>query len=420
MTEHCSRRSACRVCGGTELHQFLDLGKHPLSDAFVSADQIKNKKELYFPLSIHVCKTCNHMQLLDVVDARLLFPEEYALFSSTGPALVKHFNEYAQDIHAKFGSMRNKLVIEIASNDGALLAPLKERGFVTLGIEPTLNTAAVARSRGIEVITEFFSESLSRSVVASHGKAGIVSANNVLAHVDEPADFVCGVKNILDEKGVFVFEVQHGLELIRHTEFDNIYHEHLSFFALRPLMVLMEKCGMKIFDVKLVATQGGSLRCYATHVENNAYPVTAMPAQIIAEEIACQMDNLDTYDAFGKRALAIKTKLREVLQQVKQDGKRVVGYGAPAKGNTLLNFCGIGPDIIDYCIEKTPFKFGKFTPGMHIPVVSDEIIKKDGPPDYYLLLIWNYLDAILAREKAYLAHGGQFIVAIPNVRIIKA
>jgi len=418
MTENYYFRSTCRICDSTELYNFLDLGKHPLSDAFISKEQIKEEGERFFPLSISVCRECKHMQLLDVVDARLLFPEEYALFSSASPALVKHFEKYAEEVMMRFGKMSNKFVIEIASNDGALLAPMKEFGFSVLGVEPATNTAEVARSRGINVVGDFFSDALSLKLVDEYGRAGIVMANNVLAHVDEPKDFVRGVKNILDTDGVFIFEVQHGLELIKHTEFDNIYHEHLSFFTARSLKRLMQECGMKLFDVVTVATQGGSLRCFASHAESVIHEDTGALEAIIKDELEEGLDNLETYDEFGKRALDIKTGLRAVINAIKKDGKSIVGYGAPAKGNTLLNFCGIGPKDIDYCIERTPFKFGKFTPGMHIPVVSDETIDKDGPPDYYLLLIWNYLDSVLKREEAYRAKGGKFIVPISNVRVI--
>ena len=423
MTPHNSSRNhywrtSCRVCGGTDLYRFLDLGKTPLADAFLSEDQLRNGRELYFPLSIHVCKTCFHIQILDVVNPRLLFPEEYALFSSASPALVKHFKAYADDIHARFGNNKNSFAVEIASNDGALPAPLKDLGFTVLGVEPAVNTAQVARSRGIEVVTEFFSETFSHTLSAQYGRAGIVLANNVLAHVDEPLDFMRGIKNILDPRGVVIFEVQYGGDLIKHTELDNIYHEHLSFFTVRPLQILMEKCGMKIFDITTNAMQGGSLRCYATHVENNEHPTTETVAQMEQAEIQEGLAKLQTYDDFGKRALAIKTELRKIISDIKKSGKKIVGYGAPAKGNTLLNFCSIGSDAIDYCIERTQFKFNKFTPGMHIPVVSDEIIKKDGPPDFYLLLIWNYLDSVLGREKEYRADGGKFIVPIPNVRVL--
>jgi SAM-dependent methyltransferase len=411
-------RSSCRVCGGDDLYKFLDLGATPLADAFLTEAQLHDGSERYFPLAIYVCRSCNHMQLLNVVDPRLLFPEQYAFFSSGAPSMVEHFREYAEDIREKFGKNGNKLIIEIASNDGVLLAPLKEFGFEVLGIEPTTNTAAVARLKGIEVIEDFFSEALSESVVSRHGRAGVVLANNVLAHVDDPADFIRGVKKILDERGVFIFEVQYGFELIRHTEFDNIYHEHLSFFTVRALDVLVKKCGMKIFDIKQVDAQGGSLRCYATHTENGACPTTGIPSQLREMEIKEGLSDMRTYDHFGKRVVEVKTELLKIIKDAKSGGKKIVGYGAPAKGNTLLNFSGIGPDLVDYCIEKTPSKFGKFTPGMHIPIVSDEVVKKEGPPDFYLLLVWNYLNKILKREKEYLTRGGKFIVPIPNPRII--
>ena len=207
-------RSSCRVCGAGDLHQFLDLGMHPLSDAFVSGDEIERNEEQFYPLSVHVCRECNHMQLVDVVSPRLLFPEEYALFSSASPALVEHFKGYAKEIHQKFGKMENKFVVEVASNDGVLLSPMRELGFDVLGVEPATNTAEIARSLGIEVVGDFFSEEFSRKLDKEYGRAGIVTANNVLAHVDDPADFIRGVKHILDADGVFVFEVQHGLELI--------------------------------------------------------------------------------------------------------------------------------------------------------------------------------------------------------------
>ena len=411
------RRTSCLICGSKDLYQFLDLGKTPLADSFLSKKEL-NKKELYFPLSIHVCENCNHIQILDAVHPRLLFPEEYALFSSGGPSMVKHFEDYAKEVHERFENIKNKFVIEIASNDGALLVPMKKLGFKVLGIEPTINTAKVARSRGIEVVTEFFSESFSRKLASKYGQAGIVLANNVLAHTDNPITFVKGVKNILDPNGVFVFEFQYGLELIKNTEFDNIYHEHSSFFTIRPLKLLMEKCGMRLFDIKPIATQGGSLRCYATHAENSFYKGTTASAKMEKKEIREGMDKLKTYDDFGKRAVAIKVRLLDIILNIKKRGGRIVAYGAPAKGNTLLNFCGIGPKLIEYCIEKTKFKFNKFTPGMHIPVVSDDIIKKDGYPDFYLVLIWNYLDAIYAREKEYRKGGGKFIIPNPSPRII--
>ncbi len=414
MTENHYFRSNCRICSSKNLHRFLDLGKTPLADAFVTRAQIDKGDDPYFPLAIYVCEDCNHMQLLDVVNPRLLFPEEYALFSSFSPAGAQHFKDYAEELSARFGETKNKLAVEIASNDGVMLAPLKNLGFSVLGVEPASNTAAAARTRGVEVVEKFFSEELSAELVRDYGKAGLVIANNVLAHVDEPLDFVRGVKNILDEEGVFAFEVQYGLELIKKTEFDNIYHEHLSFFALRPLSLLMEKCGMKIFDIKRVTAQGGSLRCFATHAENDSYSTTKVPADMKAAELEAGLGKIATYDEFGQRALAIRSSLQEMIRGIKQEGKKIVGYGAPAKGNTLLNFCGIGPEWVDYCIEKTPFKFGKFTPGMHIPVVSDEVIKKDGEPDFYLLLIWNYLDAILDREKDHTRRGGKFIVPVPS------
>ncbi len=413
-----SLRSLCRICGSADLYQFLDLGMHPLSDAFVSADQLKNEKEFYFPLSIYVCNKCNLMQLLDVVHPRLLFSENYALFSSASPALVPHFKSYALEIEKIFGHEEKKFVIEIASNDGALLAPLKELGFAVLGVEPATNVAEVCRSKGIEVFGDFFSKALSLELKKKYGYADIIIANNVLAHVDDPLDFMRGIKNILHDKGVFVCEFQYGLDLIKNTEFDNIYHEHVSYLTVRPLSVLMEECGMKIIDIRPNTMQGGSLRCYVVHKENTAFPVTEMVVKMSQMEVREGLDNKETYHSFATRVMEIRENLLAVIKDAKAHKKRIVCYGAPAKGNTLLNFCGIGPDLIDYCIERTAFKINKFTPGMHISIVSEKTAEKDGKPDFYLLLIWNYLDAVLAKEKKYLEGGGKFIVPIPSVRVI--
>jgi SAM-dependent methyltransferase len=254
-------------------------------------------------------------------------------------------------------------------------------------------------------------------MVKKHGRAGLVLANNVLAHVDDVHDFIRGVKHLLSPKGVFIFEAQYFPNLLFKNQFDNVYHEHHSFYALRPLVRLLEANDMKIFDVQEVDTQGGSIRVYAKHA-NGPHKVRPVVAEMVKAELEMGLDKTETYMGLGERANYIKKELVRILTDLKRQGKRIVGYGAPAKGNTLLNFCGIGPQHIDYIIDKTYFKHGKFTPGMHIPVFPIEKILEDGPPDYYLLLVWNYAEAMLKQEEEFRKNGGKFIIPIPNPYII--
>lgn len=410
------KRTTCRICGSPRLFQFLSLGETPLADVFVERENL-DKPEAKYPLDVAVCENCGLVMLVHIIPAELLFGDNYAFYTSGSPQAVIHFRKYAHEVMERFPELAKRLTIEVASNDGVLLRPLKEMGAKVLGIEPAKNVAVVAQASGIDTIIEFFNKETAEKVFKDRGQAGLIIANNVIAHVDDAVDFAEGVKLLLDPKGVFIFEAQYFPNLLFKNQFDNVYHEHHSFYALRPLKLLIEKAGMKIFDVEEVDTQGGSLRVFAEHADGSR-EVKPIVQKMIQAELDMKLDTPEPYMRLAARAENIKSELIKILSDFKRQGKKIVGYGAPAKGNTLLNFCGIGPQYVDYIVDKTYFKLGKFTPGMHIPVFPTEKIQEDGPPDYYLLLVWNYADAIMKQEEEFRKNGGKFIIPIPNPRIV--
>ena len=409
-------RTECRICGSKKLFPFLSLGATPLADAFVEKENL-NKPEAKYPLDVAVCEDCGLVMLVNIVDPELLFGDNYAFYTSGSPQAVAHFRRYAHSIIERFPELAKQLTIDIAANDGVLLRPMKEFGAKVLGIDPAKNVTPVASSAGIPMITDFFTKATAERVLKEQGKAGLILANNVLAHVDDVHDFIAGVKTLLDPKGVFIFEAQYFVKLLENNQFDNVYHEHHSFYALRPLKKLLESEGMKIFDVVEVDTQGGSLRVFAEH-EGGPHAVQPIVDQMIKHELELKLDTTEPYTTLAGRAAHVKEKLVEILTDLKKQGKRIVGYGAPAKGNTLLNYCGISTQFVDYIVDKTYFKHGKFTPGMHIPVFPIEKIDEDGAPDYYLLLVWNYAAGILKQEEEYRKKGGKFIIPIPEPTIL--
>ena len=409
-------RTACRICGSKKLFQFLSLGETPLADAFVEKENL-NKSEAKYPLDVAVCEECGLVMLVNIVDPELLFGDNYAFYTSGSPQAVAHFRRYAHSVMERFPELAKQLTIDIAANDGVLLRPFKEFGAKVLGIDPAKNVTPVAAAAGIPMITDFFTEATAKRVEKEKGKAGLVLANNVLAHVDDVHDFIKGVKTILDPRGVFIFEAQYFVKLLSNNQFDNVYHEHHSFYALRPLKKLVESEGLKIFDVEEVDTQGGSLRVFVEHA-SGPHEVRPIVAKLIQAELDMKLDTTEPYKTLAARAQHVKTELIKILSELKKQGKRIVGYGAPAKGNTLLNFCGISTQYLDYIVDKTYFKHGKFTPGMHIPVFPIEKIEEDGAPDYYLLLVWNYAAGILKQEEEYRKKGGKFIIPIPEPKIV--
>lgn len=353
--------------------------------------------------------------MLDLVDRNMLF-KKYAYFSSTSPQLETHFSQYATEVVAQFPDQAKKLTVEIASNDGILLKYFKSLGSRILGIDPARNIARLANQQGIETLAIFFDEKIALRIAKKYGKAGVITANNVLAHTDNLHNIIEGVKNLLDTDGIFVFEAQYFGDLLAKNEFDNTYHEHVCYFSLAPLITLLSMHDLKICDVKHVDTQGGSLRVYASH---NASKFSINPSikKLLQKEKRQGLYSAKTYQKFSSTPITTKKNLVTLLKRLKKEGKTIAGYGAPAKGNTLLQYCAIGPNIIDYIVDNAPSKQQTHAPGSRIPIFAPSHLKNN-TPDYVLLLAWNYADSILQREKWLKEKGVKFIKPIPDVKII--
>ncbi len=399
----------CRMCQSEKLVKFLDLGMQPLANAFLKKEDLL-KPESKFPLEAYFCEHCNLAQLIHVVEKELLF-RDYVYFSSGMPKVSSHWQGYADHVTANFLFLKNDLVLEIGSNDGILLRVFKDNGFKVLGIDPAGNIAALANERGIPTIPDFFGKKVAQSVFENHGHAKAILANNVFAHIDDHNGVLDGVRLLLHEKGTFVIEAPHILDMFENLAYDTIYHEHLSFLAVRPMQNFFEKFGMEIFDVKIVHAQGQSLRAFVA--KSGAYPVSPSVKDLADRELKLGLDKKESYFNLAGRVANSKEKLFGVLQNLKSQGKKVAAYGAPAKGNTLLNYCKIGTGILDFALEDLPSKHGLYTPGMHIPVVNREYAEAHSP-DYYLMLAWNYKDAILEKEKnsEFRRREGKFIIPI--------
>lgn len=411
------KSTTCLICGSRELTKYLDLGESALANSYLNPEDLKKNSFVEFkaPLEVYFCRSCHLAQLLHIVDRGSIF-SEYAYFSSTSPQLLTHFDNYAEEIFSSFPEEARKLTVEIASNDGILLKPLKKRGARVLGIDPAKNIAGKANEDGIDTIPEFFSSKLVPTIVKNYGRAGVILANNVLAHTDVLPDIVLGVSQLLDKNGVFVFEAQYLYDLLKKNEFDNTYHEHICYFSLMPIMQMLEKNGLEAFRVAHVDTQGGSLRVYAGF-KPLVFKKDGSIDYFLNLERQQKLGELSTYLEFASRPPLVKDKLKAMLEDFYSQGKKVVGYGAPAKGNTLLQYVGATGDEISYIIDNAPSKQGKLTPGTHIPIVAPEKLKED-VPDYILILAWNYASSIMEREKWFSEQGGKFIIPVPQPHIV--
>ena len=401
--------SQCRDCKSAELVKFLDLGSQPLANSFVNEESL-DKPEPRYPLEVYFCQNCNLVQLLHVVDKKELF-SHYVYFSAGMPRISPHWQSYAEEVIQRFLENRNDFVFEIASNDGILLTYFKDKGFRILGIDPAQNIAPTAKSLGVPTITGFFSEEIAKDVLYTHGSAKAILANNVVAHIDDHHDLCRGVKTLLHPAGVFVVEAPYLADMFEHLTYDTVYHEHLSYLAVRPLQTLFQKFDLEIFDVKVVPVQGQSLRLFVGH--KGAHPINPSVSELVRKELDYKMDDVESYFELAKRVAASKEKLVELVRNLKKQGKRLAAYGAPAKGNTLLHYCKIGSDCIDYALDDLPSKQGLYTPGTHIPVVSRAYEEKH-PINYYLLLAWNYAQTVFDREQKFRGQGGKFIIPIGN------
>lgn len=405
----------CRFCGEPVDHIFVDLGMSPLCESFVPPEKV-NHMEPFYPLCVHVCSRCYLVQLEQYVSAEEIFTE-YAYFSSYAEDWLKHAESYVEMVIRRFGLGGQSQVVEIASNDGYLLQYFLPHQIPVLGIEPARNVAEVAVDKGVPTRMEFFGEATARSLAAEGKRADLLLGNNVLAQVPDLNDFVRGMKIILKPHGVITMEFPHLVKLMAENQFDTIYHEHFSYFSLTTIQKIFAAHGLTLFDVEELSTHGGSLRIYARHVDNTEQPVRYAVDQLLAREEAFGITRMDTYAAFAEQARETKRKLLEFLISAKRRGETVVGYGAPGKGNTLLNYCGVRTDFLDYTVDRNPYKHGKFLPGTRIPIYSPDKIRETRP-DYLLILPWNFRDEIIQQMADIRSWGGRFVVPIPETTVI--
>ena len=411
-----TQKLTCRFCGTPLKYVFADLGSTPISNANLTKEDLA-KREVYYPLKVFVCDKCFLVQLPEHESAENIFNDQYAYFSSYSTSWLTHAKEYVNYITNRLKLNNKSQVIEIASNDGYLLQYFLPKKIPVLGIEPTANTAKVAIEKGIPSLTEFFGVKLAKKIVSKNIKADLFIGNNVLAHVPGLNDLVAGMKIILKKEGVITMEFPHLLKLIECNQFDTIYHEHFSYFSFITVRKIFAKHGLTIFDVEELPTHGGSLRIFARHTENVALPETERAQELIERESKYGFENTKIYTDFQKRIIQTKLNLLEFLVAGKKSGKTFVGYGAPAKGNTFLNYCGIRGDILDYTVDRSPHKQNHFLPGTRIPICAPEKIFET-KPDYVFILPWNIKNEIVEQMKDIKNWGGKFIVAIPKVEII--
>lgn len=395
-------------------HTFVDLGMSPLANSYIKPDQL-NRMEPFYPLHAYVCARCFLVQLEQFATAHDIFAD-YAYFSSFSDSWLAHAKAYVDLIAGRFALGPQSKVVEIASNDGYLLQYFVARGVPVLGVEPAANVAAVATQKGINTTVAFFGEQTATKLSAEGWGADLIIGNNVLAHVPELNDFVKGLKVLLKPTGLITMEFPHLLQLIEQNQFDTIYHEHFSYFSFLAVEQVFARHGMKLFDVEEIPTHGGSLRIYACHEQDASKPIGPRARELKSREAAAGFGRLDHYQSFRPQVEATKRTLLSFLIAARQDGKRVVGYGAPAKGNTLLNYCGVRTDLLDYTVDRSPHKQGHFLPGVHIPIHDPEQIRRTRP-DYVLILPWNIREEVMDKMSYIREWGGKFVVPIPEVRV---
>jgi hypothetical protein len=402
----------CRHCGTPLHHTFVDLGMSPLCESYLKPDEL-NKAESFYPLHVFVCGRCFLVQVQQYVDRESIFTE-YAYFSSFAESWLAHAREYTEAMVRRWHLTAATQVIELASNDGYLLQYFVARGIPSLGIEPAGNVAAAANARGVPTRVAFFGSDIARALVSERLQADLLIGNNVLAQVPDLGDFVEGMRIVLRPGAVITMEFPHLQRLIEGNQFDTIYHEHFSYFSLLSVCTIFESHGLSVFDVEELPTHGGSLRIYVRHEEDRSKPVTEAVRALLSRERALGFDSLLGYRGFGARVETTKRRLLSFFIEAKERGRSIVGYGAPGKGNTLLNYCGIRTDFLDYTVDRNPYKQGKFTPGTHIPIYPPSRIAET-KPDYVLILPWNCKDEIMSQMAHIRDWGGRFVIPIPEV-----
>lgn len=404
----------CRICDNNDLREFLSLGKSPLANSFLSKEELA-KEEPKYPLDLAFCTNCKLVQLTYIVSPDLMF-KNYLYVSSTSNTFKIYFTKMAEKISEDFGLNGTSLVVDIGSNDGLLLRGFKKCNVRTIGVEPAVNLAELAEQNGIETINDFFNGSTVKEIIKKKGHADVVTANNVFAHVDNISEFIENVRSLLKRDGIFVIEVQYLVDMLKKMTFDNIYHEHLSYFTLTSLLNFFKRHNMEVFNAQKVDSHGGSLKVFIKKPEGK-FKINSEVNEIMKYEKNLGVDNFELYQKFADNVYSTKKKLVEKIKAIRSEEKTIAGYGAPAKSTTLLNFCSIDKNYINYIVDENPLKQGLFTPATHIPIVSPKMLDEK-KPDYILILAWNFAEEILKKTKKYADSKVKFIIPLPEPVIV--
>lgn len=407
-------RTDCRMCHSTELKCYLDLGFTPLADAFLTKDQL-NDPEVFYPLKVNVCMNCGLSQLGFVVEPQILYQRNYPYESSTTRTGREHFHNMAASIVKRFGLTQHDFAIDVGSNVGVLLTGFKNNGTQVLGVDPATDMAKIANDNGLRTIPTFFSKKTVAEIQKVCRVAKVITGTNVFAHVDDLDDFMQAVDVILDKKGILVIEAPHCLELVEHLEYDTIYHEHLSYMAVKPMQMLCQRFGFEVFDVERYPIHGGTIRVFACR--QGDYPISDNVRKFIEKEESGGIYDFARLQEFAKKVYEHKQVLIDTLRKLKNEGKRIVGVSAPAKGNTLLNYCHVDRDLMAYITEKAKVKIGMYTPGTLIPIVDDSRLLQD-QPDYAMIMAWNFAEEIMNNLSEFKKKGGKFIIPVPTPKIV--
>ncbi len=404
----------CRFCGAGLQRTFVDLGMSPLCETYPSLAEL-NHGEMYYPLHVYVCEKCWLVQLEEYESAENIF-SDYPYFASYSDSWLKHCENYCQKVADRFGLGKQSFIVEVASNDGYLLQYFVRAGVPVLGIEPAANVAKAAVEKGVPTLVRFFGTQLAKELAAEGRTADLVIGNNVLAQVPDLNDFMEGLKILLKPEGVLTLEFPHLLRLIELNEFDTIYHEHFSYFSLISTIKIMEAHGLRVFDVEELKSHGGSLRVFACRASSPTHAVEPNVQKVITDEINAKFDRIDGYESFARQVRVTKLELVDFLVTAAKQGKKVAGYGAPGKSATLLHYCGVGKDLLEYTVDRSPYKQGRHLPGTHIPILHPDRIRET-KPDYVVILPWNLKDEIMKQLQFILEWGGRFVVPIPKVTV---
>lgn len=412
--EKVKRIDFCRLCKSKKLEKILDLGKTPPANSFLKKSQLKDNED-FFPLIVNFCVNCGQLQLGHIVSPEILF-RDYVWVSSTSPVTVAHFEEYASSVFGKLKIKKGDLVVEMGSNDGVLLKPFKKLGARVLGVDPARNVASRATREGIPTLPYFFNLEVARQIAKKYGRAKVITANNVFAHIDDLDEIVNAVYELLDKEGAFIIEAPYNIDLLEKNLFDIIYHEHLSYLSITPLDIFFKSFGMQIFNVVRTPVHGGSVRIFVK-MSGAKHKISKSVQKFIELERRKKLYDINVYRAFAKKIEENKIELVKLLRGLKEGKKTIAGYGAPAKATTLLYYFNIGKETLDFIVDDSPYKVGLFTPGKHIPVIATkELYTKK--PDYVLILAWNFAKPIMKMHQRFKKEGGKFIIPVPKPKVI--